>query len=162
MGHIGTYESPLGKITLYSDGRFLTGLWFENQKNFGSTMDKSSTDFPCLAIYNAKNWLDMWFKKESPLLFKEIRLIGNETMLAVWNSIASVPFGKNATYKDIIDDVRSFFEIDVSEKDVEDAIMNNPLSLIIPTHRITDDDGNRISPFDDGLLEKIISFEQNV
>ena len=40
MQYIQYYDSPLGRITLASDGEKLSGLWFENQKYYGSTLSE--------------------------------------------------------------------------------------------------------------------------
>lgn len=61
------YNSPIGNITLASDGKNLTGLWFEGQKYFGYTVNIKMAENNKLEIFkNTKNWLDRYFTGKRP------------------------------------------------------------------------------------------------
>ena len=69
MQYIDTYPSPLGGITMASDGESLTGLWFDGQKYFGATLTDSREEKHLPVFQQAKKWLDLYFQgKNLPLL----------------------------------------------------------------------------------------------
>ena len=58
------YNSPLGQLLLASDGKNLTGLWFEGQKHYLSNIKQELELKENLDIFNeTKIWLDKYFKK---------------------------------------------------------------------------------------------------
>lgn len=66
MTYTNLYKSPLGNITLASDGKNLIGLWFDGQKYYGDTL-KSNTqnkDLPIIKL--TKDWLDIYFSGKQP------------------------------------------------------------------------------------------------
>ena len=98
MDYISRYQSPLGGITLSSDGRFLTGLWFDGQKYFGSPLgaDYAERDLP--VFRQAAEWLDRYFEGRQPHLRPPLRLRGTEFQREVWNLLLAIPRGQTATY----------------------------------------------------------------
>ena len=60
-----TLSSPLGTITLASDGTALTGLWLEGQKYFAATMGQQIEEWNDLPVFRqAAAWLDAYFSKK--------------------------------------------------------------------------------------------------
>lgn len=55
------YASPLGAITLASDGESLTGLWFDGQKYFAATLSPDHREAALPVFDEAKRWLDTYF-----------------------------------------------------------------------------------------------------
>lgn len=66
MQYIDTYPSPLGGITMASDGESLTGLWFDGQKYFGATLTDSREEKHLPVFQQAKKWLDLYFQGKKP------------------------------------------------------------------------------------------------
>ena len=95
-------NSPLGTLTLTSDGENLTGLFIENQKYFLNGMtDLIQNDN--LEIFNkTKNWLEKYFKEENPSI-NELKLSpsGTEFQKIVWSCLLNIPYAKTITYKEL-------------------------------------------------------------
>ncbi|PTL34254.1 6-O-methylguanine DNA methyltransferase [Prevotella sp. oral taxon 376] len=143
MDYISRYQSPLGGITLSSDGRFLTGLWFDGQKYFGSTLgaDYAERDLP--VFRQAAEWLDRYFEGRQPHLRPPLRLRGTEFQREVWNLLLAIPRGQTATYAAIARRVADGHGLPrMSAQAVGGAVGRNPLSLIVPCHRVVGSDGS--------------------
>lgn len=101
MTYIGQYDSPLGKITLACDGQNLTGLWFDGQKYFGSTITPPVIYADAPPLDAAAEWLDEYFSGRIPSCAPPLKLAGTPFMLKVWAFLRTVPYGKTVTYKEI-------------------------------------------------------------
>ena len=77
MDYTHYYSSPLGGLTLASDGESLTGLWFDGQKYFGSTLDRDHEQKPLPVFEEANRWLDIYFSGEDPGFTPSLRLRGS-------------------------------------------------------------------------------------
>jgi len=147
--------SPLGKITLASDGENLVGLWFDGQKYFGSGLDLTADDkAPVFAA--AKKWLERYFagKRPDP---SELPLApqGGEFRQAVWNILRSIPYGKTMTYGEIAKKVAKKLKKEtMSSQAVGGAVGRNPISIIIPCHRVVGTDGG-MTGYAGGIDKKI-------
>ncbi len=99
--YIETYASPLGIITMGSNGNQLTGLWFEGQKYF----DHPSGDRPqhlSLPIFDeTRTWLDVYFQGKCPTFTPPILLNDTPFRRTVWQLLLTIPYGETTTYKDI-------------------------------------------------------------
>ena len=95
------YRSPLGDMTLASDGDALTGAWFDGQKYFGSTLHGSpvTADLPVFRLSRA--WLDRYFSGELPDDLPPLRPVGSVFRLAVWDLLKDIPYGTTRTYGDL-------------------------------------------------------------
>ena len=96
-----TYASPVGELTLASDGTALTGLWLEGQKYFGGTSGEElvpgQPDLPVFQV--ARAWLDRYFAGEKPSP-AELTLApaGTPFQRAVWEKLQTIPYGAVTTY----------------------------------------------------------------
>jgi len=138
------YDSPLGGMTLASDGNALVGLWFDGQKNFAGnlfTLHEEKTDLD--VFFETRGWLDVYFKGRNPGFIPDIRLRGSEFRKDVWRILLTIPFGNMTTYGDLAR--RLALERGakaMSPQAVGGAVGHNPISLIIPCHRIVGADGS--------------------
>lgn len=139
-----TYESPMGLITLASDGACLSGLWLEGQKYHGGTLGKELT--PCddvepFALVRA--WLDRYFAGERPRI-DELPLapVGSAFRQRVWGILCEIPYGELTTYGAIAQRVAVETGKGVSGQAVGGAVGHNPISIIIPCHRVVGAGGN--------------------
>ena len=91
MTYTHHYASPLGGVTLASDGQHLTGLWFDGQKYFGSTLGKTHEpkDLPVFA--QAAEWLDLYFSGKDPSFTPPLSLNGTSFQKSVWEILLSIP-----------------------------------------------------------------------
>ena len=102
MDYTQYYHSPLGRITLASDGEALTGLWFDGQKHYAETLDREhgESDLPVFA--EAERWLDLYFNGEDPGFTPRLCLRGTPFRKAVWETLLTIPYGETVTYGEIV------------------------------------------------------------
>ena len=145
MTYTSDYPSPLGAITLASDGQSLTGLWFDGQKYFGSTLQgETLMAQPDLHIFRqTRLWLDIYFGGEEPRFTPQLRLQTSPFRRLVWQALLSIPYGQTRTYADIARIVAPQMGLaTMSAQAVGGAVGHNPISIIIPCHRIVGSDGS--------------------
>lgn len=130
------YHTPLGKITVSGEGEKITGLWFEGQKYFGSALPEKYEEKPLPVFEEAKKWLDIYFSGKAPDFTPPVKISGTDFRAAVLNELMSIPFGQTATYKELAE------RLNTSARAVGSAVGRNPVSLIIPCHRVIGSDGS--------------------
>lgn len=143
MFYINKYNSPIGVITLASNGKELTGLWFDGQKYFGNTLPKEYQEKPLLIFEQTKRWLDIYFSGKAPDFTPPICFDnGSSFRKRVWEILIDIPFGQTSTYGNIAKLIASKTGKFVSAQAVGGAIGHNPISLIIPCHRVVGANGS--------------------
>ena len=166
MDVLSHWSSPLGGITLASDGTGLTGLWFDGQKHFGSTLsgpaeelsaaqkDPASHQDPAAEIFaQTEKWLTLYFEGKDPGFAPPLALRGTEFQKKVWEILASVPYGSTTTYGAIARRIADETGRAASARTVGAAVGRNPVSLIIPCHRVVGSDGS-LTGYAGGLDKK--------
>jgi methylated-DNA-[protein]-cysteine S-methyltransferase len=158
------YQSPLGEMTLLSDETYLLGLWFKEQKYFAANYDLNrAKEDKSLPLINAIEWLESYFKGETPDS-KKIKLKPEVTEFRkkVLKILIDVPYGSLITYKEI----SNLLQINEEKKRnmsqaVGGAVGHNPLSIIIPCHRVVGTDGS-LTGYAGGLEKKktLLALEQ--
>ena len=155
MDHIHHYRSPLGGITLASDGQALIGLWFDGQKNFGETLAPEYTETSLPVFDRAEEWLNLYFSGKSPDFTPALLLRGTSFRKTVWEILPGIPYGQTLTYSQIAEKVAGRTETGrMSARAVGSAISHNPISLIIPCHRVMGA-GGRPTGYAGGIDRKI-------
>ena len=142
MDYLHHYSSPLGGITLAGDGEALTGLWFDGQKYFGSTLsaEHEEKDLPVFAL--ADRWLDLYFGGIVPDFTPPLSMRGSAFRRAVWEILLTIPHGQTMTYGEIAARLAAQKGLArISAQAVGGAVGHNPVSLIIPCHRVVGADG---------------------
>lgn len=149
------YASPLGEITLASDGEALIGLWFEGQKYFGATLDEGS-EVTLLPIFDeARRWLDIYFEGRDPGFTPPLALHTTPFRKRVYESLLRIPYGKVVTYQDIAREIAQERGLPtMSARAVGSAVGHNPISLIIPCHRVIGSNGS-LTGYAGGLDRKL-------
>jgi methylated-DNA-[protein]-cysteine S-methyltransferase len=144
MNYSTTYSSPLGIITLASDGSSLVGLWIEGQKYHGTELEDDK-DSRCAGIFDAaKKWLDRYFAGEKPSI-SELPLApaGSEFRQEIWNILCEIPYGEVTTYGEIAKKMAAKMDRErMSSQAVGGAVGHNPISVIIPCHRVVGSNGS--------------------
>lgn len=161
MYSICHYNSPLGGITLASDEEGLTGLWFDGQKYFGSGIlkdapmpEKAETKKPPVLEQTVK-WLDLYFSGQEPDFTPPLHLIGSEFRLAVWKILLEIPYGQTTTYNELAGRIAEQRRIkSMSAQAVGGAVGHNPISIIVPCHRVLGTDGS-LTGYAGGIDKKI-------
>lgn len=131
MIYTTVYSSPMGNIILGSDGNALVGLWFEGQKYFLSKYKKYEINDELEIFAKTKIWLDEYFKGNNPEITMELNPSGTAFQQRVWKELEKIPYGKTVTYGDIA----AILGIK-SAQGVGGAVGRNPISIIIPCHRV--------------------------
>ena len=125
-----SFESPIGKIFMTSDGESLSGLYFENQKFF-PFFPKNLSDEIDLEIFDETiNWLKIYFSGKNPDFTPQIKIESTEFQKQVLKYLQKIPFGKVETYENIAKNLKT------SARAVGNAVARNPISIIIPCHRV--------------------------
>ena len=128
------YPSPLGEITLFSDGEALTGLYFDGQRTCPAADAGTRDDLPVFVL--TKAWLDLYFAGARPLFLPPLQPDGTVFQLRVWDALTSIPYGETLTDGALASALGS------SPRAVGQAVGNNPISLLIPCHRVVGADGS--------------------
>ena len=137
MDYTCHYNSPLGGITLSSDGEALTGLWFDGQKYFADTLDTEHAEKRLPVFDEAVRWLDLYFGGEVPDFTPELSPRGSAFQRSVWDALLAIPYGHTTTYGEIAKKLGC-----KSAQAVGGAVGRNPVSLLIPCHRVLGADGS--------------------
>ena len=150
------YLSPVGLITLACDGNNLVGLWFEGQKYYGGTIYNAMTEKNDFPIFDdTKKWLDSYFNGDNPAISKlSLAPIGGPFRQDVWNILCEIPYGKVTTYGDIANKVAAKMNrVSMSSQAVGGAVGHNPISIIIPCHRVVGANGS-LTGYAGGVVTK--------
>ena len=156
---VAHYVSPLGGITLASNGTALTGLWFDGQKYFGDTIGALQEERQNLAVFDeTRRWLDVYFSGKAPDFIPPLGMTATPFRKAVWEVLLTIPFGKIMTYGDVARQVGCR-----SAQAVGGAVRCNPIGLIVPCHRVVGADGS-LTGYAAGLERKrrLLEMERGV
>ncbi len=137
-----TYLSPLGEMVMTAEDGFLTGLWFVGQKHYDAPLLDACEERDLPIFVETHRWLDTYFAGERPSTRPALRLKGTPFRRDVWNILLSIPYGHTMTYKDIatlIAEGRGMASM--SAQAVGGAVGHNPVSIIVPCHRVLGTDG---------------------
>lgn len=174
------YDSPLGKILILFDKDTLLGLYFEGQKEFHDLIkDEEVKNFNEGEVFNeverfnnkseiennkilenkileeTKKWLNIYFSGEEPNFTPKLKLEGTEFRRDVWKILLEIPYGETLTYKDIANKLMASKKYErMSSQAVGGAVGANPISLIIPCHRVVGTSGS-LTGYAGGLGRKL-------
>lgn len=152
--YLTRYSSPLGELTLAADGDALTGLWIEGQKYFASTVGQEApVDQPDLPVFaRTRRWLGDYFEgRKPPVSDLPLAPSGSAFRQAVWRILCAIPYGRVVTYGDI---ARQLNSSGMSAQAVGGAVGHNPISIIIPCHRVVGSNGS-LTGYAGGIERKI-------
>ena len=149
------YDSPLGGITLASDGEALTGLWFDGQIYFADTMSDDSKKEELPIFVQTCHWLDIYFTGREPDFTPRLKMNATPFRKAVWEILLTIPFGKTMTYGDIAKLIAQNRGVSqMSAQAIGGAVGHNSIALIIPCHRVVGFKGN-LTGYAGGLDKKV-------
>ena len=131
------YASPLGPILLAADETGLTGLWFEGQKYFPSFLGVDYQEKETPVLTETARWLDVYFSGKDPDILPPLHPQGSPFRQTVWNILLTIPRGQTMTYGEIARRLGVH-----SAQAVGGAVGHNPISILIPCHRVVGSDGS--------------------
>ncbi|MCH5191202.1 MAG: methylated-DNA--[protein]-cysteine S-methyltransferase [Oscillospiraceae bacterium] len=157
------YPSPVGLITVAADGENIVGVWIEGQRYYTDTPQKTPALKENTAVLReAAAWLDRYFAGEKPSPYElPLAPAGNEFRKAVWKRLCEIPYGEVTSYKAIAQKVAADLGKErMSAQAVGGAVGHNPISIIIPCHRVVGANGN-LTGYGGGMDRKIqlLTFE---
>lgn len=136
MNYIYKYNSPLGPLTVASDGKTIIGLWFDGQKYFADTLgaEHEEREFP--VFKRAREWLDVYFSGTEPGFSLPVSMDSSPFRMRVWEILKDIPYGQTVTYGEIAGRIEKETGQRVSAQAVGGAVGHNPISIIVPCHRV--------------------------
>lgn len=155
MDYTYHYTSPIGDITMASDGNALIGLWFDGQKYFADTLSDEHEEKLLPVFEQTEKWLDIYFSGKAPDFTPPLYMRTTAFRKLVWKIMLSIPYGQTLTYGEIADEIAKQTGIGrMSAQAVGGAVGHNSISLIIPCHRVVGADGS-LTGYAGGIDKKI-------
>ena len=150
-------SSPIGEFLLASDGNKLIGLWLKGQKYFAGNVKQELIEKDDLPIFTeTKKWLGKYFSGQNPSLANlSLAPQGGEFRKAVWEILCNIPYGELTTYGEIAKEMaKKTGKETMSAQAVGGAVGHNPISIIIPCHRVVGANGS-LTGYAGGIDKKI-------
>ena len=135
-------QAPLGEIRLRSDGKSLTGLWFVGQVN--DAKDNSDIEIKDdLPIFGqVETWLESYFSGELTPIKIPLQPKGTVFQEEIWKILQEIPYGETMTYGEIAQRIaKERCVATYSAQAVGQAVGKNPISILIPCHRVLGKNG---------------------
>ena len=145
------YASPLGGMTLTSDGMALTGLYFDGERDFPDLSAAHKKDLPVFG--EVMRWLDLYFAGKEPDFMPPLAPVGTTFQQAVWEILKTIPYGEITTYGAIAKQLEKDTGRRMSAQAVGGAVGRNPISILIPCHRVIGANGS-LTGYAGGLDKK--------
>ena len=127
------YDSPIGPITLTSDGEALTGLRIDESAEY--CVSPLSTFHSPLST--CIRWLDLYFSGQQPDFTPTLALRGTDFQRRVWQALLEIPYGRTTTYGELARRIGCR-----SAQAVGQAVGRNPIAIIVPCHRVVGSGGS--------------------
>lgn len=148
-------DSPVGGLTMTSDGTALTGLWFDKQPYAGGVSSLRQEEARLPIFDETARWLACYFKGQEPQFTPALKLNATPFRQAVWKILQTIPYGQTVTYGDIAANIAKQQGIlRMSAQAVGGAVGQNPIAIIIPCHRVIGANGN-LTGYAGGMEKKI-------
>ena len=150
------YDSPLGGMTMASDGTALIALKFDGTRS-ASCFAKETTATTMLPVFDeTRRWLDLYFAGKNPDFIPPLAPQGTSFQQKVWDILLTIPYGKTLSYGDVAQRISST----MSAQAIGGAVGRNPIGIIIPCHRVIGADGS-LTGYGGGLERKrwLLEFE---
>ena len=155
MVYTHEYNSPLGVITLACDGDCIIGLWFNGQKHFANILPKQTKQKNHHLFKEAERWLDIYFSGKEANFLPPLRYDFTPFRKAVCDIMLAIPYGTTVTYGEIAAKIAKQKGIKkMSAQAVGGAVGHNPISLMIPCHRVVGTNGS-LTGYGGGIDRKI-------
>ena len=132
-----TINTPLGKLLLARTARGLAGVWFDGQKHHPAPLTAVRRPDDAL-LRRAAEQLHAYFAGEALAFDVPLDLQGTTFQRAVWQALLDIPAGETRSYGEIVAALGSASAV----RAVGGAVGRNPVSVIVPCHRVVGSDGS--------------------
>lgn len=141
--YIHYYKSHIGILVVTSDGENITGLWMNNMISRENSEEIAATPDNLPVFKKTQEWLDCYFDGKEPDFMPSIKTKGTEFRQSVWKILCEIPYGKVITYGDIARKIAvQTGKLKMSAQAVGGAVGSNPISILIPCHRVVGANGS--------------------
>lgn len=157
MIYTTSFDSPVKRITLAAMDGELVGLWLEGQNFFESTIKEEMFVKNDLKIFtDTRKWLDRYFDKKRPKISDlPLSPSGSEFRKSVWRILCKVQYEEVTTYGKVAREIaKERGVVEMAAQAIGGALAHNPISIIIPCHRVVGSDGSLIG-YAGGIDRKI-------
>lgn len=155
MQYVNYYKSPLGDLLLSNDEQGLTGIWFSGGKYFAKVLSSPYVEQENKILAETKKWLDIYFAGKEPDFTPPLHLTGSDFRKRVGQIMCGIPYGRTISYWDIAKIIAREKGIPkMSAQAVGGAVGHNPISIIIPCHRVVGKNGS-LTGYGGGIDRKI-------
>ena len=128
---VDTFDSPLGQLRLCCDGAYLTAVTFAGQKHEENHIPKDAAAGTHPVLEQTKAWLFLYFSGKIPDSLPPMKPIGTPFQQRVWKQLLEIPYGETVTYSELSKKLGC-----KSAQAVGGAVGRNPISILIPCHRV--------------------------
>jgi methylated-DNA-[protein]-cysteine S-methyltransferase len=135
--HYDTIESPIGKLTIATDGTHITALHIEGDRHFNKIPTDWKHNDSHRLLKSAKSQLKEYFDGSRQKFKLPLKIVGTSFQQSVWKVLESIPFGKTTSYKQIAEKINKPNAV----RAVGTAVGRNPICIIVPCHRVLTSDG---------------------
>ena len=143
------YDSPLGGMTMASEGIALTALKFDGTQSVSFFTDGTSSTTKLSVFEETRRWLDLYFAGKKPDFLPPLAPKGTAFQQRVWDILLTIPYGKTMSYGDVARRISPT----MSAQAIGGAVGRNPIGIIIPCHRVIGADGS-LTGYASGLDRK--------
>ena len=149
-------HAELGDLTIASDGEAIVGLWIEGQKYFAGKVAGNLQRRDGLPVFaQVRAWLDRYFDGDPlPVATLPLKPGGTPFQQRVWKLLADIPYGKLRTYAELAAQIACDCGGKASARAVGTANGRNPISIILPCHRVIGSDGS-LTGYAGGIARKV-------
>ena len=153
------YASPLGGMTMASEGEALVSLGFDGQRHFSAAFPPDAVEGKLPVFDMTARWLDIYFSGKEPGFMPPLKMQGTDFRQAVWKILLDIPYGKTMTYGEIAARLARERGLNaMSAQAVGGAVGHNPIAIIVPCHRVVGAAG-KIVGYGGGIARKIALLE---
>lgn len=144
-------ESPIGQLTITTDGAAVTGLYMESHRHGPVNRDRWTFDShdEQRALRLARVQLNEYFEGRRIKFELPLGAVGTAVQKNVWSALSDIPYGETRTYGEIAKIIGN----PKASRAVGAANGRNPISIIVPCHRVIGSDGS-LTGFGGGIERK--------
>lgn len=143
MQYTTKYETPLGSVLLAADETGLTGLWFDGARYYAAGLAAQHEEKEMPVFEKVRTWLELYFAGKRPECLPLLHMIGSPFRVRIWEMMLQIPYGQTMTYGELAAQIAKERGIErMSAQAVGGAVAHNPISILIPCHRMVGTNGS--------------------
>lgn len=163
MRYISYYDSPIGKILMIASESAVTGVYFENQRYIPEYIQHSCIKLETDLLQKCAKWLKNYFGGNCSVFPYPLDPKGTQFQKRIWNILMEIPYGTTWSYAEVCARYCALYKVKtMSNQAVGSAIGHNPVSILIPCHRVIGSNG-KLTGYAGGLDRKkyLLALEKN-